>query len=78
MSTALLTAIRESCGYLQDEGWHQTARLMTVAAFEIECLNERVRELEAHLNTFEESADLQAPEASNQNGVRVAAVSSRR
>ena len=78
MSTALLTAIRESCGYLQDEGWHQTARLMTVAALEIECLNERVRELEAHLNTLEEAADLQAPEASNQNGVRVAAVSSRR
>jgi hypothetical protein len=47
MSTALIAAIRESGGYLQDEGWHQTARLMTLAADEIERLNAHVRELEA-------------------------------
>lgn len=47
MGTVLVTAIRESCGYLQDEGWHQTAQLMTLAAHEIEHLTERVRELEA-------------------------------
>jgi hypothetical protein len=46
MGTALVTAIRESCGYLQDEGWHQTAQLMTLAAHEIERLTERVQELE--------------------------------
>ena len=47
MSTVLITALRESRGYLQDQGWHQTARLMTFAATEIERLNARVRELEA-------------------------------
>jgi hypothetical protein len=46
MATVLVTAIRENCGYLQDEGWHQTAHLMTLAAHEIERLNDRVRELE--------------------------------
>lgn len=47
MARALVTALHESCGYLQDEGWHQTARLMTLAAHEIERLSERVRELES-------------------------------
>ena len=78
MSTPLITTLRENCGYLQDEGWHQTAQLMTLAAKEIEGLTARIRELEAHLTTFEETSSLRAPEASNQNGVRAAAVSSRR
>lgn len=47
MTTALVTTIRESCGYLDDEGWQQTAQLMSLAAHEIERLSERVRELEA-------------------------------
>lgn len=47
MNMRLVSALRESCGYLQDQGWHQTARLMTSAAEEIERLNERLRELEA-------------------------------
>ena len=47
MSTALIAAIRESGGYLKDEGWHQTAQLMTLAADEIQRLGARVRELEA-------------------------------
>ena len=42
MKAALATALRESCGYLQDEGWHQTAQLMTLAADEIDRLNARV------------------------------------
>ena len=46
MSHALVAAIRESGGYLEDEGWHQTAQLMSLAADEIERLNERIRELE--------------------------------
>jgi len=46
MKTALSVALREGHGFLQDQGWHQTAHLMTVAAQEIERLNERVRELE--------------------------------
>ena len=48
MKAALPTALRESCGYLEDEGWHQTAQLMTLAAEEIERLTGRILELEAH------------------------------
>ena len=47
MKAALTTALRESCGYLEDEGWQQTAQLMTLAADEIDRLDARVRELEA-------------------------------
>lgn len=79
MTAPLIPTLRESCGYLQDAGWHQTAQLMTLAAKEIERLDERIRELEEQLSTFEEASDaLHMPEASNQNGVRVAAVASRR
>ncbi len=46
MKTALVEALRESRGYLEDNGWHQTAQLVTLAAHEIERLTERVRELE--------------------------------
>jgi hypothetical protein len=47
MSTALITALRESCGYLSEGGYDQTARLMTLAADEIERLNRQVQALEA-------------------------------
>ena len=47
MSTALITALRESCGYLRDGGYRETARLVVLAADEIERLNERVRLLES-------------------------------
>ena len=47
MSTPLVTALRESCDYLRDVGYHQTAQLMTVAADEIERLNRRIEALEA-------------------------------
>jgi hypothetical protein len=47
MSSALVSALCEGCGYLDDEGWHQTAQLMTLAAHEIERLTDRVQELEA-------------------------------
>ena len=47
MSTPLVTALRESCAYLRDDGYHQTAQLMTVAADEIERLNSQLRALEA-------------------------------
>ena len=46
MSTPLVTALRESCEYLRDGGYHQTAQLMTVAADEIERLNNQIRALE--------------------------------
>lgn len=49
MSTALVATLRESIGYLQDDGYHQTARLMAVAADEIERLNRRVQALESGL-----------------------------
>jgi hypothetical protein len=70
MSSPLVSALREGCGYLEDEGWHQTAQLMTLAADEIERLTERVRELE--------SEGLQAPEASNHNVADIGAVAARR
>ena len=74
MKAALATALRESCGYLEDEGWHQTAQLMTLAAEEIERLTERVRELEmAHPDGV-----LQTPGASNQNIAHIAAAAARR
>lgn len=47
MSTALVATLRESCGYLHDDGYHQTARLMAAAADEIERLNRRVYALES-------------------------------
>jgi hypothetical protein len=47
MSTALITALRESCGYLRDGGYDQTAQLMALAADEIEHLNRQVQALEA-------------------------------
>ena len=43
--TPLVTALRESCGYLRDASYHQTAQLMTVAADEIERLNRELRAL---------------------------------
>lgn len=45
--TPLVTALRESCGYLRDADYHQTAQLMTVAADEIERLNRALRAVEA-------------------------------
>ena len=44
--TPLVTALRESCGYLRDADYHQTAQLMTVAADEIERLNRALRALD--------------------------------
>ena len=78
MSTPLITMLRENCGYLEDEGWHQTARLIVLAANELERLDVRIRELEQHLATLDEGSGPRTPEASNQNTVRAAAVSSRR
>lgn len=72
MKAALAAALRESCGYLEDEGWQQTAQLMTLAADEIERLTERVRELEAA------ESSLPTPDASNRNIPKIAAVSLRR
>ena len=72
MTSPLISALRESCGYLEDEGWHQTGQLMTLAADEIERLTERVRELEAVTR-----AELETPDASNLNVEPVTAVSAR-
>ena len=47
MNTPLVTTLRESCDYLRDAGYHQTAQLMTVAADEIERLNRRIEALES-------------------------------
>ncbi len=79
MTTPLITTLRESCGYLKDEGFHQTAQLMILAARQIEELNARIRELEDELRPLPDNDEPpHAPEASNQNGVRLTAVSSPR
>ena len=36
MSAALIVALRDSVGYLRDDGYHQTAQLMLMAAEEID------------------------------------------
>jgi hypothetical protein len=77
MTAALATALRESCGYLEDEGWHQTAQLITLAASEIERLNARVRELETAHGVALGIEGLQAPDPSNQNVARVAVAARR-
>ena len=46
MSNALVASLRESRGYLEDAGYHQTAQLMAHAADEIERLARRVEALE--------------------------------
>jgi len=46
MSKALSRELRESCRYLRDGGWHQTAALMIAAANEIDRLGTRVTQLE--------------------------------
>lgn len=46
MSTALIAALRESCDYLRDSDYHQTADLMAMAADEIERLKHRLQTLE--------------------------------
>ena len=73
MTTPLITTLRESCGYLKDGGFHQTAQLMILAAREIEQLNARIRELEDELKILPDEAGLPyTPEASNQNIMRLA------
>jgi len=52
MSTVLVTALRESGGYLRDDGYEQTAQLLAAAADEIERLNRRVHVLEADSETL--------------------------
>jgi hypothetical protein len=42
MSTALVLSLRESCGYLRDGGYHQTAQLMAAAADEMERLDRQL------------------------------------
>jgi len=79
VSTPLIMTLLESCGYLQDQGWQQTAQLMKVAAAEIELLNQRIADLEKHLHAVDAAHEaLRTPQASNQNAVRALAKSSLR
>ena len=79
MPPSIITMLLESRGYLEDAGWQQTAQLMKLAAMEIEALDARIAELEAHLRTLDEGSDaVEVPKPSNRNATRVAAISSRR
>jgi hypothetical protein len=46
MSELLVRELRESSPYLQDEGWHEVAKLMALAADEIERLAARLAKVE--------------------------------
>ena len=72
MKTALVETLRESRGYLEDNGWHQTGQLVALAAHEIERLTERVRELEGAVPRHD------VPPADNDTRAVPIAVASRR
>ncbi len=46
-SAKLIADLRDSSGYLADQGWQQTAIMMMLAADELERLNVRVAELQS-------------------------------
>jgi hypothetical protein len=46
MSTHLIAQLRDSLPYLMDEGWTNTAKLMSAAANELERLTFKIQELE--------------------------------
>ena len=77
MKTVLVETLLESRGYLEDQGWHQTAQLMVLAADEIQRLAGRVHELE-NARGIASGDPLAAPQASNQNTALLAPISSRR
>jgi hypothetical protein len=65
MPPSIITMLLESRGYLEDEGWYQTAQLMKLAAMEIEALDARIAELEAHLRSLDEASEaVEVPEPS--------------
>ena len=46
-SAKLIAELRDSSGYLADQGWQQTAIMMILAADELERLSIRVAELQS-------------------------------
>ena len=46
-SARLIAELRDSSGYLADQGWQQTAIVMMLAAAELERLSARVAELQS-------------------------------
>lgn len=46
-SAKLVAELRDSSGYLADQGWQQTAIMMILAADELERLSIRVAELQS-------------------------------
>ena len=52
MSEFLTRELWESSPYLADQGWHQVAKLMEVAADEIERLDARVQQLETTVSDY--------------------------
>ena len=49
MTSGLARELRENCGELRDAGWDSTAKLMEIAAKELERLVARVSELQQQL-----------------------------
>ena len=78
MTTPLITTLQESIGYLKDAGFHQTARLMILAAAEIENLNRRIRELEEELEILPDVDREPSPAGPGRRRGHLAVVSSRR
>ena len=71
--------MRESIGYVQDDGRRQTARLMAVAAGQIARLNERIVQLEAALSILDGASEQPpVPAAGREHARPLRAASSRR
>jgi hypothetical protein len=49
----LVADLRDSSGYLADQGWHQTAIMMELAANELERLSAQVAELQCKVGRQE-------------------------
>jgi hypothetical protein len=61
MISYLVQQLRESCPYLEDQGWTDTAELMNAAANEIEQLMIKTRSLEDRLHERKRSPPASTP-----------------
>jgi hypothetical protein len=64
-ATYLTTQLRESAPYLRDAGWHQTAKLVSAAADELEALGLLVEELTPDAPAVQANENEQMREGAN-------------